>query len=252
MENGIKYYGEFFNNKKHGKGLLVSSDEKYKYDGGWENDLKHGSGSEFYPDNSFYIGEFSMNKKNGRGIVIILIINVGIYHLSNGAIYEGGFKNDKIEGYGKFIWTDNKSYEGEWIDNCLNGFGIFIKTGKIYIGYFVNDKKHGLGIYCYPNHRILIGKFFENEMEGLSIIINHSKEAKDSFREDKEAKDITKPPIPLVERMCFMIKSKVDVVINDENEKKNIKLSNEYKELIKFYEKNIEVIDKYVMTPDIK
>jgi len=40
-----------------------------------------------------------------------------------------------------------------------------------------------------------------------------------------------------------MAKSKPQVVISDENEKNNIKLSSEYKDLVKFYENNKTVIE---------
>lgn len=162
-------------------------------------------------------------------LVYTNLIKIGVYKLNDGSVYEGEFKNDKIEGYGKFIWSDNKTYEGEWIDNCLNGFGVFIKTGKTYIGNFVCDKKQGIGLYIYPNNKIILGKFFENEIEGLSIILTH-------LKTDNQ---------PNIEKICFMIKSKVNILINDENEKKNLKISNEFKDLINFYENNRKLIDKH-------
>jgi hypothetical protein len=33
----------------------------------------------------------------------------------------GYFVNDKKHGLGKFIWTDGKSVEGEWVEGKLNG-----------------------------------------------------------------------------------------------------------------------------------
>jgi hypothetical protein len=95
---------------------------------------------------------------------------IGIYYLNNDSVYEGDFKDDKIEGVGKFKWSENKIYEGEWKDNCLHGFGVFIKTGKTYIGYFENDKKKGFGIFCYPNNLILLGKFIES-IESATLVI---------------------------------------------------------------------------------
>lgn len=150
-----------------------------------------------------------------------------MYKLSNGSIYEGEFKNDKIDGYGKFTWSDNKIYEGEWSENSLSGFGVFTKTGKIYIGNFVNDIKQGMGIYVYPNNKIILGKFVNNDIDGLSIILTHKKS------------DYT------IDKICFMIKSKVDIIVQDENEKKNVKLSHDYKELVNFYESHISLIDKH-------
>jgi hypothetical protein len=61
--------------------------------------------------------------------------------MNDGSSYDGEFKDDKIEGEGKFTWGPDKIYTGGWKNNCLDGFGVFVKKGKIYIGkliYFIN------------------------------------------------------------------------------------------------------------------
>ena len=41
-----------------------------------------------------------------------------------------------MNGYGKIIWKNNKSYEGEFEDDQSNGFGVLkYPSGKKYIGY---------------------------------------------------------------------------------------------------------------------
>jgi len=54
--------------------------------------------------------------------------------MNDGSIYEGEFKDDRIEGEGKFTWGPDRIYNGQWKNNSLHGFGIFIKKGKIYVG----------------------------------------------------------------------------------------------------------------------
>ena len=40
-----------------------------------------------------------------------------------------------MEGYGEFIWTDGKSYKGNWVNNEMNGEGTLVyMDGKIYKG----------------------------------------------------------------------------------------------------------------------
>ena len=76
--------------------------------------------------------------------------------------------------------------------------------------------KNGFGMYILKNGNILVGNFVTGEIEGLSLIF----------------------PLKGGKQMCFMVQSKPKVLINDENEKNNIKLSMEYKQLMDFYQKN--------------
>ncbi len=84
--------------------------------------------------------------------------------------------------------------------------------------------KHGPGLYLFKNGNILIGNFLNGEIEGLSLIISKVS------------------PI----QICFMNNSKVKVLVTDENEKNNIKISSEYKKLLEFYESNKNHIQKFV------
>jgi hypothetical protein len=68
----------------------------------------------------------------------------------------------------------------------------------------------------------MIGYFQNGEIEGLSIIM---------LKEGGE-------------HICIMKNSKPTVIITDENEKNNIKISLEYKQLTKYYEKNKHYIEK--------
>lgn len=52
----------------------------------------------------------------------------------NKSYYNGGMKNDKLEGNGKFVWSDTRYYEGEWKNSSIHGFGILFDEGKIFMG----------------------------------------------------------------------------------------------------------------------
>lgn len=39
-------------------------------------------------------------------------------------MYEGEYKGGKKNGFGKFVWTDKSSYEGNFRENYLDGKGI--------------------------------------------------------------------------------------------------------------------------------
>ncbi len=72
----------------------------------------------------------------------------GIYYFSNGARYEGEFKNDKIEGYGIFYFSDGDRNEGEFKNGKTEGYGIiYFCNGDIYEGVFKNSYVDGYGIF---------------------------------------------------------------------------------------------------------
>ena len=54
--------------------------------------LKHGFGTQMWPDNAKYVGEWADGKAEGKGT---------FYH-SNGDVFEGMFKNDKANGFGTY------------------------------------------------------------------------------------------------------------------------------------------------------
>ena len=61
----------------------------------------------------------------------------------DGSTYEGDFKNDIIEGFGKFHWEHKDcTYEGSWKDGRLEGKGHFTnaegfkREGDFYNNYF--------------------------------------------------------------------------------------------------------------------
>lgn len=86
----------------------------------------------------------------------------------------------------------------------------------------MNDKKNGLGIYISKDKNIIIGSFVENNVSGMSII----------FKDN-------------VEQICLMEKGKTISSLS-QNEKKNLKLHQEYKDLIKFYDSNSADVQKFI------
>lgn len=53
--------------------------------------------------------------------------------------YVGEWKNDMMDGFGKYEWADGCYYEGAWKNDKQNGSGIFItKDRKVIEGYWVN------------------------------------------------------------------------------------------------------------------
>ncbi|KAK9739210.1 MORN repeat [Popillia japonica] len=86
--SGEKYLGNWNDNKKHGKGLIVTSDGIY-YEGVFNQDILTGSGLMILEDGTFYEGDFK-----GTGI----LGGKGTLTLNSGHVLEGNLTGSWNEG----------------------------------------------------------------------------------------------------------------------------------------------------------
>ena len=95
------------------------------------------------------------------------------------AKYKGGKLNGKFTGLGAYYWNNKNFYIGEWNNDIIDGFGIFIMGNfdtcdltncpdcKIYVGDWLNGEKSGPG-RCYNKNGRLIyeGNFKDDKPTG--------------------------------------------------------------------------------------
>ena len=111
--NGIKYIGFFHKNKLAGKGIYMDQHNKIFYKGHFYNNKKHGYGILSYYNNDYYEGNFYNDNMEGNGT----------YHFNNGDLWEGTFKKNMKNGIGVFIKYNGEislvQYEN---DNYIGGY----------------------------------------------------------------------------------------------------------------------------------
>lgn len=130
------------------------------YDGEWLGPVREGFGQLTYPDGSVYIGEFKENMRNGKGKLI---------SGANREIFDGVFKNDQIEGYGKFK-SASLEYEGEWKAGLFSGFGrLVIPEENVYEGNFEFGKRKGNGKMVFQNGEMYQGQWEEDQPNGFVV-----------------------------------------------------------------------------------
>lgn len=203
-----EYEGSLYNDKRHGKGTMIYSPrkgDKVRYVGNWNEDLRHGRGVMEYITGS-YDGYWQFDKKHGTGSWKSSKKNCSI---SNGlwknnkfigtyngdinkegvphglgelkfkdkrlGIYYGNFENYEIVGKGK-LTKQNSTLEGTWINNKMNGLGKHTKSfgideTEIYEGPFIDNKYHGeKGKYTYLDGSQYLGSWVSGQKNGPGIL----------------------------------------------------------------------------------
>jgi len=177
------YTGEVRNNMPHGNGILTFADGT-NFAGQWIDGKLDGYVSITIPDVFKFEGNF-LEDTLFDDEIDEMFDGVGFEFK-----YEGQFKDDNINGYGKitarFIKTDEFKidnleaeilseiidegkieYEGEFKDGLMHGHGAFIDIdGSKYEGEFANDSFHGYGTYTLSDGTVLEGLWSEGEFIG--------------------------------------------------------------------------------------
>ena len=107
---------------------------------------------------TLYIGGGTKDQKEGFGINIWL----------DDAKYIGYFKNNKAEGYGKFI-GGNDIYLGEFKEDAESGFGIFTNEELTYEGYWENDKPETIGEEIWTDGALYRGEYHMGQKKGVGM-----------------------------------------------------------------------------------
>lgn len=105
------------------------------YDGELVNKLRHGQGTQVYPNKDRYSGHWSNHLRHGYGICV--------FHDSNQVRYEGEWKNDLPDGQGTCTYRDGTTYVGSWVNGLRHGPGVMTYPDKtVYQGQWLNDEKY--------------------------------------------------------------------------------------------------------------
>ena len=182
--NGNIYEGTFINGELNGNGKIIKIKEeddmnsarklinKITYTGNIQNFKREGFGKEICTE-YIYEGNYHNDMRNGKG---------KIKFINTGDSYEGDFLDDKITGYGEYIWSNKQKYIGNFIDGMMNGKGKYTwPDGKEYEGEYINDKREGQGKFKWKNGDIFEGTFHDGKPNGKGIMIYKGSKYKGEF-----------------------------------------------------------------------
>ncbi|MDR3079160.1 MAG: hypothetical protein LBU15_03945 [Rickettsiales bacterium] len=116
-----------------------------------------GKGNCNFAKGGSYEGDFRDNKFNGWGRRVF----------ASGEQYEGNFKDGKFEGLGKYVHVNGDFYEGYFEDGKFEGWGKYVLTkGGFYEGNFKDNKFNGWGRREFANCNFYEGYFEDGKFEG--------------------------------------------------------------------------------------
>ena len=83
-----------------------------------------------------HFNKYILGQLGGNGKV------TGVGKEINHIIYEGQFKDDVYNGFGRFIYSNGNYYIGNWLDGKRSGYGKLVenKTGRVYEGQWQFSK----------------------------------------------------------------------------------------------------------------
>ena len=159
QNDGSEYYGELKDGQREGKGMFkFSKDDKFctMYEGEFKNNLFDGQGKLYFKNGAIYNGTFVKNKIEGYSR-----LNEKTYE------YEGNFDGGRKKGMGKMIYKNGDVYEGQFKNDMRNGSGTYkYADGSTYVGNWVDDLKQGDGELQINDEGTYGGKFIEGMMQG--------------------------------------------------------------------------------------
>lgn len=123
------YEGQYSGSKKHGTGRLRAGGALYE--GDFFEDHKHGHGILIWDDGRKYRGEFKYGKFDG----------VAVMTWPDGRNYQGQYSEDRKHGEGTFSWHDGRRYCGQWVCGKRSGTGVYTNAkGFTRRGTWANDR----------------------------------------------------------------------------------------------------------------
>jgi hypothetical protein len=164
--------------RKHGFGTLYYKDNSY-YQGFWVEDSFSAFGRYIDSKGNLNEGKFNNWKLNGEGFKLNesgvkkgnfvegMLQGFGLEETPD-HVYEGYFVDDMKFGKGKYFFKLlNETYEGESKDNSITGYGMYIwNNNNVYEGTFLNGKMHGKGKYKWPDGAEYEGDYLDNIKQG--------------------------------------------------------------------------------------
>lgn len=113
------------NSRRHGKGILYRDNNTIIYDGDWVDNKREGFGKALIEKGIDYKFDFVSNK----------YIETENNHINKDAYYIGHWRNNLRHDDGKLLYKNNSIiFIGEWVNDKIEGYGKYVYyDGRYYM-----------------------------------------------------------------------------------------------------------------------
>lgn len=146
-----------------------------RYKGQFRQNVYHGSGRLEVPSGvniTVYEGTWKNGKLEGKGVI----------RYANKDVYIGNLRESQPHGHGELKKGQFSSqaaciYTGEWSNGVKNGYGVLddIAKGEKYLGMWQNNARHGPGMVVTMNGVYYEGNFHQNKLTGYGLMMFEDK-----------------------------------------------------------------------------
>lgn len=193
IADGTTDTGNFKDGLLDGLGTRTWKSEESKgevrYEGHFQNGLRHGRGIHIFANGDRYDGDWSEDIRNGTGV----------YTWLNGDQYKGGWVNGRMAGKGSFTWIDGGNHGGMFANGLRHGKGVYTtangeeysgvwlagefdrectyrdREGNFYEGAFRDYRFHGFGTFIWKNGARFDGHFLNGLRNGTGYFTSKNK-----------------------------------------------------------------------------
>jgi hypothetical protein len=174
---GNIYSGSFnHNGEKHGQGNYFNKVTGDRYEGNFENDMKHGTGKMFRSNGDVILGKYV----HGIELKSQVMIKYKSGDTYTGAVNETYQKS----GYGKLVCYvgDYVNVEGEFFEDEMHGrCKINYRSGKKLDAHFVHGILNGQAHIVYENGDVLDCEFVDGKKNGYGSLNRNKGERFDGY-----------------------------------------------------------------------
>lgn len=100
---------------------------------------------------------------------------IGRYVFSDESFYHGEWVDGYMHGFGTYTFADGARFDGTYQDGVRHGYGTYtFASGAQFVGWYKDGKRDALGVYTFPDGRLEVGRYADGERDLAHALVRWS------------------------------------------------------------------------------